>query len=108
MRVFFVCFFFFFFFLASADWSTPHLLFSPSAQAMRKKSNKDLRHMSKMELEVRRQKAATARKVTQVRWKAGTPEGVCGALTRREHSNQDKICLVKLLESIGFRVYDGS
>ncbi|CAM9735589.1 unnamed protein product, partial [Laminaria digitata] len=39
---------------------------SREIQAMRKKSNKDLRHMSKMELEVRRQKAATARKTTQV------------------------------------------
>lgn len=35
-------------------------------KAMRKKNNKDLRSMSKMELEVRRQKAATARKTSQV------------------------------------------
>lgn len=33
---------------------------------MRKKNNRDQRHMSKMELEVRRQKAAAARKDTQV------------------------------------------
>lgn len=37
------------------------------SQAMRKKNNRDLRSMSKMELEVRRQKAAAARKTTQVR-----------------------------------------
>eukprot|EP00903_Cladosiphon_okamuranus_P005837 g5778.t1 len=39
---------------------------SREIQAMRKKNNKDLRSMSKMELEVRRQKAATARKTSQV------------------------------------------
>lgn len=41
--------------------------FDEIIQAMRKKNNKDLRHMSKMELEVRRQKAAAARKTMQVR-----------------------------------------
>ncbi|CAN0168212.1 unnamed protein product [Scytosiphon promiscuus] len=39
---------------------------SREIQAMRKKNNKDLRSMTKMELEVRRQKAATARKTSQV------------------------------------------
>ncbi|CAN0257808.1 unnamed protein product, partial [Ectocarpus fasciculatus] len=39
---------------------------SREIQAMRKKNSKDLRSMSKMELEVRRQKAATARKTSQV------------------------------------------
>lgn len=38
---------------------------------MRKKNNKDLRSMSKMELEVRRQKAATARKTSQVQYCTG-------------------------------------
>lgn len=42
-------------------------------KAMRKQTNRDHRHMSKMELEVRRQKAAADRKSVQVRCIDGHP-----------------------------------
>lgn len=71
-------------------------------QAMRKKSNKDLRHMSKMELEVRRQKAATARKVTQVRWIVETLPGGMFFFTDAQRGS---FCIEVHLPDIHFASY---